>query len=157
MNPCRCGHLGDAGRGCSRAPKCGADYLSRISGPLMDRFDIRVEVPAVTAEVLSLPCHGEASARVAARIAEARGAQSERAGGGAITNGELDGEALDRASQPDDAGRRLLQSAAETLRLSARGYHRVLRLARTLADLDGVDGVGKIHLAEAVSYRRAMA
>jgi magnesium chelatase family protein len=157
MNPCRCGYLGDPARSCSRAPKCGADYQARLSGPLIDRFDIRIEVPPVTADVLALPAHTDSSARVGARVAQARAAQADRSGGLPVTNGELDGEALDRVSQPDDAGRELLQRAAEKLRLSARGYHRVLRLARTLADLDGTDAVRKVHIAEAVSYRRAMA
>ncbi|MBK0401064.1 YifB family Mg chelatase-like AAA ATPase [Limibaculum sp. M0105] len=157
MNPCRCGYLGDAARSCSRAPKCGADYMARLSGPLIDRFDIRIEVPPVTPEVLALPTHAEGSARVAARVAQARAAQAGRGTGDApVTNGELDGEALERVSRPDDAGRQLLQAAAEKLRLSARGYHRVLRLARTIADLDGADAVRKPHIAEAVGYRRAL-
>ncbi|MCL5776535.1 YifB family Mg chelatase-like AAA ATPase [Limibaculum sp. FT325] len=160
MNPCRCGYLGDPARACSRAPKCGADYAARLSGPLIDRFDIRIEVPPVTADVLGLPAHQDSSARVAARVARARAAQADRAGAepgdAPVTNGELEGEALDRVSRPDDAGRQLLQAAAEKLRLSARGYHRVLRLARTLADLEGVDAVRKVHVAEAVAYRRAM-
>ncbi|MEL6197665.1 MAG: YifB family Mg chelatase-like AAA ATPase [Pseudomonadota bacterium] len=156
MNPCRCGHLADAARACGRAPRCGADYMGRLSGPLIDRFDIRIEVPAVGHETLALPAHGDTSDRVAARVAEARGAQAERAGEGAV-NAVLDGEALDRAARPDAAGQDLLQRAAEKFGLSARGYHRVLRLARTVADLEGAVGVGRAHVAEAVSYRRLMA
>jgi len=158
MNPCRCGYLTDAGRACSRAPRCGADYSARLSGPLIDRFDIRIEVPPVTPETLALPAHGQSSAIVAAHVAEARGAQTERANGsGALTNGELEGEALERVATPDQAGQQVLNQAAEKLRYSARGYARVLRLARTIADLEGSVGVLKPHIAEAVSFRRALA
>jgi magnesium chelatase family protein len=153
MNPCRCGWLADAARACSRAPRCGADYLSRLSGPLLDRFDIRIEVPAVGPDTLALAPHGRSSAVVAARVAEARAARAERDG----TDGPLDGEALDAAARPDAPGRALLAEAAERLRLSARGYARVLRLARTVADLDGATAVGRAHVAEAVGYRRAFA
>ena len=156
MNPCRCGYLTDPARACSRASRCGADYVARISGPLIDRFDIRIEVPPVTPAVLSLPPHGESSARIAHRVAEARGAQAERMNGTRLTNGELEGEILDRVATPDAPGQEVLRAAAEKLRLSARGYHRVLRLARTLADLEGADAVRKVHVAEAVSYRRAL-
>ena len=157
MNPCRCGYLTDPGRACSRAPKCGADYQARISGPLIDRFDIRIEMPPVTASTLALPAHGDSSERVGARVVHARAAQIERANGaGPESNGELEGERLERFASPDEPGRQILVQAAEKLRLSARGYHRVLRLARTLADLDGKDGVGRAHVAEAVGYRRAM-
>ena len=153
MNPCRCGFLNDAGRACSRAPKCGADYQSRISGPLMDRFDIRIEVPPIPADVLALPAHGETTAKVGARVADARGAQEERSG---AVNAELEGEALDRFALPDRDGQYYLQEAAEKFRYTARGYHRVLRLARTIADLNGSVGVGKTDVAEAIGYRRMM-
>ena len=156
MNPCRCGYLGDAARACSRAPKCGADYQARISGPLLDRFDIRIEVPPVTPKVLAMPSHGESSAKVGRRVAEARGAQMERTNGARLTNAELEGEALEKVARPDPAGLTMLQEACEKFRYSARGYHRVLRLARTLADLEGSTGVRKVHIAEAVSYRRLM-
>ncbi len=156
MNPCRCGYMADASRACSRAPRCGADYVSRISGPLIDRFDIRIEVPPVTPDVLALPPHGEGSAKVAQRVLAARAAQAERMNGTRLTNGELEGEILDRVATPDPPGREILNRAAEKLRLTARGYHRVLRLARTLADLDGSDAVRRVHVAEAISYRRAL-
>ncbi|MEM6488576.1 MAG: YifB family Mg chelatase-like AAA ATPase [Pseudomonadota bacterium] len=156
MNPCRCGHLADAARACGRAPRCGEDYQRRISGPLLDRFDIRIDVPAVTADTLALPSHGDASALVAARVGAARAAQAERGGDGAV-NATLDGAALDGAATPDAAGQALLAKAAERYRLSARGYNRVLRLARTIADLEGATAVGRGHIAEAVSYRRLMA
>ncbi|MEM7061037.1 MAG: YifB family Mg chelatase-like AAA ATPase [Pseudomonadota bacterium] len=156
MNPCRCGYLTDAGRACSRAPKCGNDYQARLSGPLLDRFDIRIEVPPVSASTMALPCHGESSAKVAHRVAQARGVQFERTGCEPRTNAELEGAALDNVARPDQPGQYYLQEAAEKFRYSARGYHRVLRLARTLADLEGSVGVGKIHVAEAISYRRMM-
>jgi magnesium chelatase family protein len=157
MNPCRCGYLSDPARACPRAPKCGASYAARLSGPLLDRFDIRIEVPPVTPDLLALPGHGESSARVGTRVAAARAAQAERSNGpGSATNAELEGEALDRVATPDEGGRAVLQAASERYRFSARGYHRVLRLARTIADLEGATAVLKPHVAEAVSYRRAL-
>jgi magnesium chelatase family protein len=156
MNPCRCGYLTDATRACSRAPRCGADYTARLSGPLIDRFDIRIEVPPVTPDMMSLPAHGETSARIGRRVVEARAAQSERMNGTRLTNGELEGEVLDRVATPDAPGLAVLRQAAEKFRFTARGYHRVLRLARTLADLEGTDGVRKVHVAEAIGYRRAL-
>jgi len=156
MNPCRCGYLGDPSRACSRAPRCGADYVARLSGPLVDRFDIRIEVPPVTPDMLSLPAHGETSAKIGRRVVEARAVQAERMNGSRLTNGELEGEVLDRVATPDAPGKEVLRLATEKLRLTARGYHRVLRLARTLADLEGSDAVRKVHVAEAVGYRRAL-
>lgn len=155
MNPCRCGHLGDPALACSRAPRCAADYQTRVSGPLLDRIDLHVEVDPVSAADLALPPPAEGSAEVAARVAQARAIQSGRsAGSGARTNAELEGEALERFATPDEPGRRLLMQAAEAMRLSARGYTRMLRVARTIADLAGVEQVGRIHVAEALSYRR---
>jgi magnesium chelatase family protein len=151
MNPCRCGHLGDAALACSRAPRCAADYQSRVSGPLIDRIDLHVEVEPVQAADLALPPPAEGSAEVAARVAAARQRQVPR---GVRSNAELDGEALERHATPDDAGRQLLLQAAEALRLSARSYTRMLRVARTIADLAGAEQVGRIHVAEALSYRR---
>jgi magnesium chelatase family protein len=158
MNPCRCGYLSDPGRACGRAPRCGADYQSRISGPLLDRIDLHVEVSAVSPADLALPPAGEGSATVAARVARARATQKARyAGEGrgvAIrTNAEADGALLERVAAPDPAGRELLGAAVERLGLTARGYHRVLRVARTLADLEGAASVGRLHIAEALSYR----
>lgn len=158
MNPCRCGYLGDPGQACSKAPKCGADYQAKISGPLFDRIDLHVEVPAVSPADLSLPPPAEGSAQVAARVAAARALQTARYEGlGLRCNAEIDGEALEKLAAPDAAGRTLLTEAAGRLRLSARGYHRVLRVARTLADLDGGMGVNRLHVAEALSYRRVTA
>ncbi len=159
MNPCRCGHLDDPGLACSRAPKCAVDYQSRISGPLFDRIDLHVDVPAVNPADLALPPPAEGSAAVAERVTAARGCQAERYR--ALSperpircNAEADGELLERAAAPDAAGRALLAEAADRLRLSARAYHRVLRVARTLADLAGGGGVGRLHIAEALAYRR---
>lgn len=155
MNPCRCGHLGDPALACSRAPRCAADYQAKVSGPLLDRIDLHVEVQAVSAADLMLPPPAEGSAEVAARVAAARGVQRARYVDHAVrTNAEADGPLLDDHATPDEAGRKLLAQAAEAMRLSARGYTRILRVARTIADLSGSAGVGRIHVAEALSYRR---
>lgn len=155
MNPCRCGHLGDPALACSRAPRCAADYQAKVSGPLLDRIDLHVDVQAVSAADLVLPPPAEGSSEVAARVRAAREVQTARyQGRGVRTNAEADGEILENAATPDEPGRRLLAQAAEAMRLSARGFHRVLRVARTIADLGGSEGVGRIHVAEALSYRR---
>lgn len=155
MNPCRCGHLGDAALACSRAPRCASDYQAKLSGPLLDRIDLHVEVAAVSAADLTLPPPTEGSAEVARRVARAREIQTLRyEEQGVRTNAEADGDVLEAVATPQDEGRQLLAEAAAAMRLSARGYTRVLRLARTIADLSGEETVGRIHIAEALSYRR---
>jgi magnesium chelatase family protein len=159
MNPCRCGHLDDPAQACARAPRCAADYQARISGPLFDRIDLHVDVPPVAASDLSLPPPAEGSAEVARRVAEARRRQRLRfehlpAEGRPRCNAELDGRALEDLAAPDADGRRLLDEAASRMKLSARGYHRVLRVARTLADLQAAERPARAHVAEALSYRR---
>ena len=155
MNPCRCGYLSDPAQACGRAPRCAQDYQSRISGPLFDRIDIHVDVAGVSASDLALPPPAETSAHVAARVARARDVQRQRYARESVrTNAEAEGELLDRVAMPDAAGKTLLANAADAMRLTARGYHRVLRVARTIADLGGAPGVGRVHIAEALSFRR---
>jgi magnesium chelatase family protein len=159
MNPCRCGRASEPGFACRRGPnvRCAAEYQTRLSGPLLDRIDLNIEVPAVTAADLILPPPAEGSREVAERVARARDRQANRyaaLGLGHIRcNAAAAGPVLEEVALPDGSGITLLRDAANAMRLSARGYHRVLRVARTLADLDGADKVGRVHLAEALSYR----
>jgi len=155
MNPCRCGYLSEPAQACGRAPKCAADYQSRLSGPLLDRIDIHVEVSSVSAQDLALPPPAEGSAEVAARVARARDIQRKRYEGKNIrTNSQAEGELLDDVAAPEKSGAALLADAADAMRLTARGYHRVLRVARTIADLAASEIVARPHVAEALSYRR---
>lgn len=154
-NPCRCGHLADANRACSKAPICGEDYLGRISGPLMDRFDLRLEVPAVGYADLDLPPSGDTSAQVAARVVAARARQNARFADHPQlrTNADAEGTILDEITRLDSETRDMMVKAADRFHLSARGYHRILRVARTIADLDHSEQVERPHVAEALSYR----
>jgi magnesium chelatase family protein len=154
-NPCRCGYLAEPARACGRAPACGDDYLGRLSGPLLDRFDLRLDVPPVAWSDLDLPATGESSATVAGRVEAARAVQAARYAGhpSARTNADAEGALLEAVAAPDAEGRALLLRVAERFGLTARGYHRVLRVARTIADLAGSKDVRQPHVAEAISYR----
>ena len=161
MNPCKCGMAGEPGHLCRKGPRCAGDYQARLSGPLLDRMDMQIELRAIKASDLSLPPPKETSSEVAARVFAARRLQAERfarLGKPELrTNAQADGELLETIATPDAPGLKLMREAADAMNLSARGYHRVLRVARTLADLDGRDEVSRIHVAEALSYRQKLA
>ncbi|WP_339632867.1 YifB family Mg chelatase-like AAA ATPase [uncultured Sneathiella sp.] len=162
MNPCRCGHLDDPAQACARVPKCAMEYRSRISGPMLDRIDIHIDVPAVSAADLTLPPPTETSQMVAARVAKAREIQRRRYQDidhptPLRTNADAEGEVLERFVILDTSAKALLQDAIGKLKLSARGYHRVLKVARTLADLEDSEAVLRSHIAEALEYRRRLA
>ena len=154
-NPCKCGYMTDPARACARVPLCGEEYLGRISGPLMDRFDLRVDVPPVAYTDLDLPATGEASSIVAARVERARAVQTARFKNHpkVRVNADSEGALLEEIASPDAESRELLARVAERFGLTARGYHRILRVARTIADLGGDGEVKRPHVAEAVSYR----
>jgi len=157
MNPCRCGRAGEPGFACRQGKNCMERYQSRISGPLLDRIDLQIEVPAVSATDLMARSGGEPSAAVRERVTVARARQLERYRGlgaeGVRCNSDTSGDLLEAVAATDDAGAQLLRQAADSLRLTARGYHRTLKVARTLADLDGEESVRRNHVAEALSYR----
>ena len=159
MNPCRCGHATEPGYACKRMPneRCIASSQAKLSGPLLDRFDLSIEVPAVSAADLILPPPAESSAEAAARVSAARAIQHKRYAGLGLphvtTNSAAPANVIETVAQLDSAAASLVRDAAERMHLSARGFHRVLKLARTLADLDGAEKTARIHLAEALSYR----
>ncbi len=160
MNPCRCGNLGLPGLECSRAPKCGEEYRARISGPLLDRIDIQIDVPAVNPFDLAAAPAGESSAVVRARVVAAREIQKKRLASlgrpDLLTNSQLTGKMLEETAVLDDEAQKLLLTYAEKNRMSARAYHRTLRLARTIADLQNENKLLRIHVAEALSLRWKM-
>lgn len=159
MNPCRCGHASEPGFACRRQPnaRCIAQYQARLSGPLLDRIDLHVEMPAVTAADLMLPPPAEGSAEAAERVAAAREIQTKRYAAlglpGVACNAAAPHTVIETAARPDAKGLALVREASDRLRLSARGFHRILKLARTIADLDGAGEVKSAHLAEALTYR----
>ncbi|MGI9437359.1 MAG: ATP-binding protein [Geminicoccaceae bacterium] len=157
-NSCRCGYMDNPLLACAKAPRCGRDYQARISGPMFDRIDLHIEVPALAPQEMTQPSTGEQRAAVAARVASAREIQAERFAGqkqaGLRTNSEAEGEVLDKIAAVDDQGRELLLRATERLHLTARGYHRILRVARTIADLAGAGQISRAHIGEAISFRR---
>lgn len=155
MNPCKCGYLNDESKSCNRAPKCGSDYQMRISGPILDRFDINIEVRDVDIHIIQNAKAGESSKEIAERVFQARELQRARyLGYGIRTNSRLDGQLLTDYATPSEDGQRLLNEAAQKFKMSMRGYNRVLRVARTIADLENATNVNKLHIAEALSYRK---
>jgi len=155
MNPCKCGYLSDPSKACTKAPRCGSEYQNRISGPIMDRFDIHLEVPEIEIHLLKGAAKGESSKDIAARVKNARDLQAERyAGYGIRMNTRLDGQLLTDYAIASDDGMDLLNKAASKFKMSMRGYNKILRVARTIADIDGVSKVSKMHIAEALSYRQ---
>lgn len=158
MNPCRCGMAGEPGHTCKRGDRCASDYQARISGPLLDRIDLRVDVPAVSAMDMIGTSVNETSKVVAKRVLKARRRQEMRfdeMGVKCKVNAHASASMAETIAIPDAAGEALLREAAESMRFSARAYHRILKVARTIADLDGEETVGRIQLAEAIAYRTA--
>ncbi len=156
MNPCKCGYLGDAARSCSKVPRCGVDYQARLSGPILDRIDLHVDVAAISANDLQTAPMGEDSTTVRARVIAARAFAAARYAGETHAprcNADLQGEQLQTVTALDTEGQKMLGQAVDKFRLSARAYYRVLRVARTLADLAQSEKIQTLHLAEALAYR----
>ena len=149
--PCPCGFLGHYKQRCRCTPEHIARYRARISGPLLDRIDLRIEVPAVPPEALARTAGGESSPLIRRRVAEARARQLQRQG---KTNARLSPPETDGYCVPDRSGADLLGQAIRRFGLSARAYHRILKVARTIADLAAQPEIGPAHLAEAIQYRR---
>ena len=154
MNPCRCGHLGDEDLECTKAPRCAADYQSKISGPMIDRIDIQVDVPAVDVRDLQKASAGDRSDVIAARVEKVREIQYHRYGGADKLNAHIDSATLEKIAPLDKSAKALLDQSLQYSKFSARGYYKTLRVARTIADLTASDFIAKPHLAEALSYRR---
>jgi magnesium chelatase family protein len=154
MNPCPCGYSGDQERNCVCSPVQIINYKKRISGPILDRIDLHVEVPRVKFEKLSSDCSGESSRAIKERIQNARAIQRERFKETSfITNSEMNSEAVKKFCEVDDSSKNLLRSAVDQLHLSARAYFRILKLARTIADLAGIEKIMTAHIAESLQYR----
>jgi len=154
MNPCKCGYLMDANRACSKAPICGEDYQNKISGPIMDRIDIIVEVSETLGYKTQSIQNNESSATIKARVIKARELQHERYNGyGIRLNSELEGELLYEIASLDSAGQELLNKFAEKNKISMRAYNRILKVSRTIADLDLSNKIKKYHIAEAINYK----
>lgn len=159
MNPCRCGYFGDPGRSCGKAPKCAVEYQGKLSGPLIDRIDMHIEVGAVETLDMIGRATGEPSAAVAKRVQAARDRQwtrYETMGESVRINAAVSGELLQQVAMPEGAARQMVEDATRRMNLSMRGLTRVLRVARTIADLEGVETVGVSHVAEALSYRQSI-
>lgn len=159
MNPCRCGYLGDPDMACNKAPACGQDYQNRLSGPLLDRIDLVIEMASLSPLELAKEASGEASSVILQRVEAARARQADRlaaleAPAGLRCNAELSGDLLERAAPLDGEARALMEQAVEQLRLSARGFYRVIKVARSIADLAGEEAITSLHLSEALQYRR---